>query len=90
MLRIACPHCGLRDEAEFQYRGDATVARPDGGTIEAYLAYVYERANPSGAHLEYWHHVHGCRQWLVIERDTLSHDVATVHPARALGGKVAR
>ena len=25
MHRIDCPWCGTRDEAEFQYQGDATV-----------------------------------------------------------------
>ncbi|MFM8681042.1 MAG: sarcosine oxidase subunit delta, partial [Alphaproteobacteria bacterium] len=37
MLQINCPHCGPRDETEFTYRGDATVARPgpDAG-IEAW------------------------------------------------------
>jgi sarcosine oxidase subunit delta len=76
MLRIACPHCGRRDEAEFQYRGDATVARPDGGSVEAYLAYVYERVNPSGAHLEYWHHVHGCRRVVKALRHTVTHEIS--------------
>ena len=28
MLRITCPHCGVRDEVEFRYRGDASVRRP--------------------------------------------------------------
>ena len=28
MHRIDCPWCGPRDEAEFAYRGDATVRRP--------------------------------------------------------------
>ena len=37
MLQIHCPHCGPRDEAEFTYRGDASVSRPgpDAG-IEAW------------------------------------------------------
>ena len=50
MLRIACPWCGVRDEVEFRYRGDATLARPDarGGdrAQAAFHAYVYERDNP--------------------------------------------
>jgi len=77
MLRIACPHCGPRDEAEFQYRGDATAARPvEGAGVEAYLAYVYERANPRGAHLEYWQHVHGCRRVVKALRHTVTHEIA--------------
>ncbi|MET0483367.1 MAG: sarcosine oxidase subunit delta, partial [Aestuariivirgaceae bacterium] len=28
MIRIPCPHCGLRDEIEFTYRGDTNAVRP--------------------------------------------------------------
>ena len=28
MLRIRCPWCGVRDEIEYRYRGDATRVRP--------------------------------------------------------------
>ncbi|MGG5819966.1 sarcosine oxidase subunit delta [Falsiroseomonas sp. HW251] len=85
MHRIACPHCGLRDEAEFCYRGDATLARPapDAG-IDAFVAYVYDRDNPRGWHLEWWHHVQGCRRVLKVRRDTLTHEIAWVGtPAEA-------
>lgn len=70
--------CGLRDETEFVYRGDATVQRPEMGEtdVEAWYAYVFERDNPRGRHREYWHHVHGCRQVVVVERDTLSHAIS--------------
>lgn len=79
MHRIACPHCGPRDEAEFRYRGDATVARPaaDAGT-EAFLDYVYNRDNPRGWHVEWWHHLHGCRRVLKVVRHTLTHDIAWI------------
>ncbi|WP_376717801.1 sarcosine oxidase subunit delta [Labrys neptuniae] len=79
MLRIACPHCGVRDEVEFRYRGDASVRRPgeDAG-VEAYYDYVYERDNPAGWHLEWWQHVHGCRQVLKVLRDTVSHEIQAV------------
>jgi sarcosine oxidase subunit delta len=75
MIRINCPVCGIRDESEFTYGGDATVARPamDETALTPWVDYVFLRDNPRGGHLEYWHHVVGCRQWLVLERDTLSH-----------------
>ncbi|MGH6943144.1 MAG: sarcosine oxidase subunit delta, partial [Geminicoccaceae bacterium] len=38
-------------------------------------AYVYERVNPRGPHREYWQHVLGCRQWLVVTRDTARHEI---------------
>jgi methylglutamate dehydrogenase subunit B len=69
----------LRDESEFRYRGDASVARPDGdaGTA-AFQAYVYERANPKGWHPEWWLHAGGCRQVLKVIRHTGTHAIAAV------------
>jgi sarcosine oxidase, subunit delta len=29
MLRIPCPWCGVRDETEFHYGGQAHIARPE-------------------------------------------------------------
>ena len=76
-MLIPCPVCGLRDHGEFTYGGDATVVRPDIGDsdVEHWAAYVYDRGNPRGQHQEYWHHVHGCRQWIIVVRDTEGHDI---------------
>jgi sarcosine oxidase subunit delta len=84
MLRIDCPVCGLRDETEFTYGGDACVVRPahDETNAEVWFDFVFLRANPRGPHREYWHHVQGCRQWLVVERDTLTHRIGDVSLAR--------
>ncbi len=84
MIRITCPFCGERDHSEFSYGGDATVAYPAlDAPVEDWNAAVYERRNPRGPHKEYWHHLNGCRSWLVVERDTLTHEVGKVefaHP----------
>jgi methylglutamate dehydrogenase subunit B len=84
MLRIQCPYCGLRDHAEFAYGRDANRQRPslDDTDFERWYDYVFLRDNPLGATRELWQHIHGCRQWLVVERDTLTHDIASVSPAR--------
>jgi heterotetrameric sarcosine oxidase delta subunit len=83
MLRIACPFCGVRDEIEFRYRGDASVVRPPAGDgEEAFLDYVYVRTNPKGRHEEWWQHVGGCRQALRVVRDTYSHEILSVATAR--------
>jgi heterotetrameric sarcosine oxidase delta subunit len=76
MLRIRCPWCGERDETEFRYRGDASRSRPaaDAG-VAAFSAYVYQRDNPRGWHLEWWLHVGGCRALLKIVRHTLTHEI---------------
>ena len=47
-----------------------------------WLDYVFNRDNPRGPHREYWHHVAACRQWLVVERDTLTHAIGAVTLAR--------
>ena len=84
MIRINCPFCGQRDHSEFTYGGDATKIRPKHSVtdMDAWLDYVYLRENPKGAHKEYWHHTHGCHQWLVVERDTTTHEVQSVSFAK--------
>lgn len=81
MHRIACPFCGPRDEVEFRYRGDAGVTRPvlvadDPAALPAFLAYVYERENPLGWHLEWWQHAQGCRRVVKALRQTGTHAIA--------------
>lgn len=78
-MRIPCPHCGPRDEDEFAYGGDATVVRPADpeALVDAeWAAYLFLRDNPRGEHREHWFHRYGCRRWITIERDTLTHRIA--------------
>jgi heterotetrameric sarcosine oxidase delta subunit len=76
MLIIRCPHCGPRDHTEFTYGGDATVKRPaDDASVETWFGYVYLRDNPRGPHQELWQHAQGCRAWVVVTRDTLTHAI---------------
>ena len=73
MMLIPCPHCGLRDEDEFSYGGDATVVRPvdpEALDDEAWTSFLFLRDNPRGPHDELWLHAGGCRQWLLVRRDT--------------------
>lgn len=79
MLLIRCPWCGERDHTEFTYGADAHVRRPAPDSPEQdWVDYVYFRDNPRGSHLEYWHHVFGCRRWLRVARDTLTHEITGV------------
>jgi heterotetrameric sarcosine oxidase delta subunit len=80
-LRIPCPFCGPRDAQEFVYLGDATPRRPIGDAPDAMFDYVYLRDNPAGPHREYWQHVSGCRSWLIVTRDTRTHEIAGVEYA---------
>jgi heterotetrameric sarcosine oxidase delta subunit len=78
MLRIRCPYCGERDEVEFRYRGDASATRPRHAELDSFNAYVYERDNPLGWHVEWWLHVAGCRKLLKVMRHTLTHEIAWI------------
>lgn len=84
-MRIPCPYCGSRDAHEFAYLGDATLTRPDPAApdaAEAFHAYAYLRENPEGAHREYWYHANGCRRWLVVTRNTKTHEILGAEFAR--------
>ena len=81
---INCPHCGQRTTDEFYIKGDASKQRPDtigDGTMDTWHDYVHIRDNVRGRMAEHWHHTGGCRQWLVVERDTVSHEIYAVTPA---------
>ena len=78
MLEIKCPYCGPRSQLEFSYGGDGTVKRPELNkeiSNKEWDDFVYYRKNPSGKHLELWHHVSGCRQWFKVLRDTNTHEI---------------
>ena len=89
MLRIPCPFCGPRDHTEFSYEGDATAVYPalDASQDEWFEA-VFLRENPRGPHSEVWHHLYGCRSFMIVERDTLTHKILAHQPtAQALEAK---
>lgn len=89
-MHLHCPHCGPRGHEEFAYHGDANVRRPDPGAADAAQAfdrYAHLRDNPAGPHRELWYHGQGCQAWLVVERDTLTHEVTRVTDVRATGGE---
>ncbi|PWR02661.1 sarcosine oxidase subunit delta [Meridianimarinicoccus roseus] len=80
------PLLGPRDAREFTYLGDAAlIDRPDGlaaGAEDAFYDYLYLRDNPAGLHRELWYHEQGDRSWLVVTRDTRSHEITQVELAR--------
>ncbi len=92
-MRIRCPHCGDRDSREFVYLGDAALERPGPDAPDAlaqFTAYVYLRDNAAGAHREFWYHAAGCHAWLVVTRNTCTHDVLAVESAEEARRKDAR
>ncbi len=76
MLRIPCPWCGVRDETEFAYGGEAHIDRPtDDASDAAWASYLYVRRNVKGIAYERWQHVRGCRQWFNVARDNVTHEI---------------
>lgn len=81
-MRILCPFCGDRDTQEFVFRGEAPQNYPHLGADEdTIFKHVYLRENPAGATSEHWYHAQGCRNWLTVERDTLTHEIYEVRLA---------
>ena len=80
------PLLGPRDASEFSYLGDASlIDRPDPEADDAakqFHDYVYLRDNPAGEHRELWFHEHGDRSWLVVTRNTLTHEIIRVELAK--------
>ena len=76
-MRLTCPLCGARDRREFYYLGDAVALKrpaPDADET-AWDSYVHLRDNPAGVTQDLWYHEGGCGAWLIVSRDTVSHEV---------------
>jgi heterotetrameric sarcosine oxidase delta subunit len=80
------PLLGPRDAQEFTYLGDASlIDRPDwqaDDAAEQFYNYQYLRNNPAGEHRELWFHEGGDRSWLVVTRNTVTHEISNVEMAR--------
>ncbi|MDX1554632.1 MAG: sarcosine oxidase subunit delta, partial [Xanthomonadales bacterium] len=76
-----CPYCGVRDQDEFRYGGEAPIVRPadpEQATDAEWADYLFYRDNIKGPRLERWLHRHGCRQWFLVRRDTLTHEISEI------------
>jgi len=80
------PLLGPRDASEFTYLGDASLLdRPKWKAKDAsarFHDYVYLRDNIAGETRELWFHGHGDRSWLVVTRNTITHEILKVELAR--------
>ena len=82
-MHLNCPLCGPRDLREFSYLGAAKLMRrPNPQDMAAMVDYVHYRDNPAGPNAELWQHEFGCRAWLHVLRDTVTHAVLAVDLAR--------
>ena len=82
---IEHPILGPRDINEFFYLGDASLLnRPEWDEDKAeenFYEYLYLRKNIAGIHKELWFHQQGDRSWLVVSRNTLTHEIIKVELA---------
>jgi sarcosine oxidase subunit delta len=60
--------------------------------LQQYHDYVHLRQNNAGEHKELWYHEQGDRSWLVVTRNTITHEIYNVELAKdvALANKTAR
>jgi sarcosine oxidase subunit delta len=88
------PLLGPRDSSEFTYLGDAKmIERPDWESETAaqeFYEYAYLRDNPAGLHRELWFHEGGDRSYLVVTRNTVTHEISNVELARDVARKLGR
>jgi heterotetrameric sarcosine oxidase delta subunit len=77
MLRITCPWCGPRDEPEFRWGGEAIVrpGPPETVSDEDWAEYLFMRDNLKDFTCERWLHALGCRQWFIVVRSTVTHEI---------------
>ncbi len=84
MLILTCPYCGVDcDETELAPGGQAHLRRHGPGSSDAdFEAYLFERPNPMGVHLERWRHANGCGKWFLAARCTTTLEVFGTYAAQ--------
>ena len=64
---VPCPHCGPRPRQEFTIKGAALQRPTADADAEEWFDYVYLRDNPRG--------------WLIVARDTVTHEISACRDA---------
>ncbi len=79
-MRLTCPLCGERDRREFFYYGaEDYLDRPaPDAPPAAWDDYLHNRDNPAGVTRDLWYHDMGCSSWLVVTRNTVTHEILGV------------
>ena len=72
---LECPHCGIREVADFAFGGEVTPRPRHQPSLRELSQYNYFRRNVAGVQREWWFHRSGCRAWFVAERDTRTNEV---------------
>jgi methylglutamate dehydrogenase subunit B len=76
-MRLICPLCGPRDRREFYYSGSEELLHRPGpdALVEAWDDMLHLRANPAGVTRDLWYHETGCGSWLLVTRNTVTHEI---------------
>jgi heterotetrameric sarcosine oxidase delta subunit len=74
---LECPHCGIREVADFAFGGEV-CKRPQDPSFRELCEYNYIRENVAGVQREWWYHRSGCRTWFLAERDTRTNEVLRI------------
>jgi methylglutamate dehydrogenase subunit B len=79
-MRLKCPLCGDRDRREFTYFGaEDYLHRPsESAPLAEWDNYLHLRDNPAGVVRDLWYHEQGCAQWLLVTRNTVTHEISGV------------
>ena len=85
---LTCPHCGVREVADFAFGGEVSVRPRETPTFRELSRYNYFRRNVAGVQREWWYHRSGCRTWFQAERDTRTNVVLRVGLPGELGAEL--
>ena len=78
MLLIPCPHCGDRAQSEFDYVRTLDSFVTLDMAPETAMKTLFERTNPRGEDDELWRHSQGCRQFVTLRRNRVTHEILLV------------
>ena len=80
MMLIACPHCGPRAQAEFAYERTRDSIVTIAMAPDVAMTTLFERTNQRGVDDELWRHSHGCRRFILLRRNRVTHEILSVEP----------
>ena len=84
MQQFPCPFCGLRNEQEFHFAGEAGTVRPDTAnevSDENWSDYLDNNHNPKGETREIWVHL-TCQEYFIMRRDSVTMEVLDTEQLR--------
>ncbi|NKB63655.1 MAG: FAD-dependent oxidoreductase [Gammaproteobacteria bacterium] len=88
MLLLPCPHCGNRDESEFDY-GGRSVEMPalEAATMDWHQT-LHTRKPMEEWVEEFWFHTAGCERWVRLWRNPITHEFASEFIGKFVGDPV--